>query len=144
MTTCPECGASSPHELICSAVFDECLVREFVDPAFGIVHHLTVATYMLQHSSKLSSQGWISMRQLLREFLVERKSPLEVRRQNRDVVDSGRRKWKIRSNDGLAKISRTTWTKTILDVRMTTPEVYCADITAWAKAALKDSEEIDL
>lgn len=144
MTTCPECGASLPDELSCSGVFDECLVKEFTDPEYGAVHNLTVAAYMLQHSSKLSRQGWLSTRQILREFLVDGKSPREVRRQNRDMVDSSKRKWKIKSEDGLAKIPPIIWTKTILDVRLTNPEVYCADINAWAKAALKDSLDINL
>ena len=32
---------------------------EYVDPAYGAVHHLTVAAYMLQHSSQLSREGWL-------------------------------------------------------------------------------------
>ncbi len=139
---CPECGAIITGEKTCETQYHECLVKEFTDAGFGAVHHLTVAAYMLQHSSKLSLQGWFETRRLLREFLIEHKPPAEIRRQNKNHVDSGKRKWKITSKDGISKISRTEWTKTILDVRLQNAEVYCADVTAWALAALKDSEEI--
>ena len=139
---CPECGAVNTDEKTCETHYQECLVKEFSDPRYGAVHHLTVAAYMLQHSSKLSLQGWLETRKLLREFLIENKPPAEIRRQNKNKVDSGRRKWNITSTDGIAKISRTDWTKTILDVRLENAEVYCADVTTWAHAALRGSEEI--
>lgn len=139
---CPECGAENIAETTCETRYHECLVREFSDAGFGAVHHLTVAAYMLQHSSKLSPQGWLETRRLLREFLIEHKPPAEIRRQNKDIVDSGKRNWKITAKDGLAKISGTGWTKTILDIRLTDSEDYCADVTAWALSALQDSEEV--
>ena len=136
---CPECGAP---EILCKPRFDEFLVLEFTDAGYGIVHHLTVAAYMLQHSSKLTCEGWLHMRGLLREFLVENKPPAFIRRQNRDLVDSGKRKFKIASKDGLPVITKSTWTKTILDVRMGNAEVYCEDVTAWAKSVLEEAETI--
>ncbi|MBI5353888.1 MAG: hypothetical protein HZB50_14700 [Chloroflexi bacterium] len=132
---CPECGA--PDD-ICKTRFDEFLVLEFTDASFGAVHHLTVSAYMLQHSSKLTREGWLHERELLREFLVENKPPAFIRKQNRDLVDSGKRKFKITSKNGLPVISKTSWTKTILDVRTENAEVYCADVTAWARSVLDD------
>lgn len=139
MSTCPECGA--PDNL-CQIRFDEFLVLEFTDAGYGAVHHLTVTTYMLQHSSKMTSEGWLFQRGLLREFLVENKPPAYIRKQNKDVVDSGKRMFKIKSKTGLPVIDKTTWTKTILDVRMENSEIYCEDITAWANATLQDVEEL--
>ncbi|MCX6067714.1 MAG: DUF5946 family protein [Chloroflexi bacterium] len=136
---CPECGAP---EMSCQSVFDECLVKEFTDAGYGAVHHLTMAAYMLQHSSKLSCDGWLHMRELLREFLVENKSPSFIRQQNKDLVDSGKRKFKITSRDGQPVISQTVWTRTILNIRLDNAEVYCADVTAWAKSVLDESEKI--
>ena len=127
---CPECGAA---ETLCKTRFDEFLVLEFTDAGYGAVHHLTVATYMLQHSSKLTKEGWIYERELLREFLVENKSPSLIRQQVRDSVDSGKRTFKFKSKDGKPAINITTWTKTILDVRTENAEVYCEDVTAWAR-----------
>ncbi|HEY9153184.1 MAG TPA: DUF5946 family protein [Anaerolineales bacterium] len=134
---CPECG--SP-ETLCKTRFDEFLVLEFTDAGYGTVHNLTVSTYMLQHSSKLTKEGWIYERELLREFLVENKSPEFIRKQNKDLVDSGKRKFKITSKDGKRIISKSAWTKTILDVRTENAEVYREDIKAWARSALEDIE----
>ena len=137
---CPECGA--PDQL-CQTRFDEFLVLEFTDAGYGAVHHLTVAAYMLQHSSKLTREGWLHERELLREFLVENKPPAFIRKQNKDLVDNGKRKFKIKSKDGLPVINKTAWTKTILDVRMENAEVYCEDITAWARSVLEEAEAIE-
>lgn len=109
---------------------------------YGEVHNLTVATYMIQHSSKLSLEGWLYERDLLREFIVEKKSPSLIRQQVKDSVDSGKRTFKFKSKDGMPVISKTSWTKTILDVRSENAEVYCADVTAWATAVLGDAEVI--
>ena len=138
---CPECSAL---DILCKTRFDEFLVLEFTDINYGAVHHLTVTTYMLQHSSKLTREGWLHMRQLLKEFLVENKPPEQVRKQNRDLVDSGKRKFKIASRDGLPVINKSAWTKTILDVRSENAEVYCADVTAWARSALEEAETIQI
>jgi len=99
---------------------------------------------MLQHSSNLTREGWLYERELLRAFLVEDKTPAFIRRQNRDWVDGGKRTFKIKSKDGSPFINRSAWTKTILNVRAENAEVYCADITTWAGAVLKDAEEIKL
>jgi len=136
---CPECGAP---DTLCKTRFDEFLVLEFTDAGFGAVHHLTVAAYMLQHSSKLTREGWLHERELLREFLVENKPPAFIRKQNKDLVDSGKRKFKIKSRDGVPVISKTTWTKTILDVHVENAEIYCEDVTAWAKSTLAEAEVI--
>ena len=136
---CPECGA--PDNL-CHTRFDKFLVLEFTDAGYGAVHHLTVAAFMVQHSSKMTREGWLFERGLLREFLVENKPPAYIRKQNKDVVDSGKRTFKIKSKTGLPVINKITWAKTILDVRMENPEVYCEDIAAWARSVLEEAEEV--
>lgn len=134
---CPECGAP---DSACATRFDEFLVLEFTGAGYGAVHHLTVATYMLQHSSKLTKEGWLYERELLREFLVENKPPAFIRKQNKDKVDSGKRDFKIKSKTGQCIISKSTWTKTILDVRTDSAETYCVDVTEWARSALAEAE----
>ena len=138
---CPECGAP---ETLCQTRFDEFLALEFTDAGYGAVHHLTVTAYMIQHSSKLTREGWLHERELLREFLVENKPPAFIRKQNRDLVDSGKRTFKIKSRDGLSVINKSTWTKTIIDVRTENAEVYCADVSTWATAVLEDAETIKI
>lgn len=136
---CPECGAT---DSLCRSRFDEFLALEFSDMSYGEVHNLTVATYMIQHSSKLSLEGWLYERDLLREFIVEKKSPSLIRQQVKDNVDSGKRTFKFKSKDGKPIISKTSWTKTILDVRVENAEVYCADVSAWARVVLGEAEAI--
>ena len=138
---CPECGATDE---LCKTRFDEFLALEFSDMGYGAVHNLTVATYMIQHSSKLSREGWLYERDLLREFIMEKKSPSLIRQQVKDAVDSGKRTFKFKSTDGKPVINKTTWTKTILDVRTENAEVYCEDVAAWAKSALDDTEMITI
>ncbi len=138
---CPECGA--PDNL-CQTRFDEFLVLEFSDPGYGAVHNLTVATFMLQHSSRMSKEGWLYERELLREFLVKNKSPEFIRKQNRDLVDSGKRTFKFKSKNGKPVIDKTTWKKTILDVRYENAEMYREDITAWARSALEEAEGLEV
>ena len=138
---CPECGAP---ETLCQTRFDEFLVLEFTDAGYDTVHHLTVTAYMIQHSSKLTREGWLHERGLLHEFLVENKPPAFIRKQNRDLVDSGKRTFKIKSRDGKPVINKSSWTKTILDVRTENAEVYCTDVNVWARSVLEDAETIIL
>ncbi len=139
LINCPECGAP---EALCQTRFDEFLALEFTNADYGIVHHLTVTAYMLQHSSKLTREGWLHERELLREFLVENKSPAFIREQNRDLMDSGKRTFKIKSRDGKPVINKTSWAKTILNVRTENAEVYCVDVAAWARSVLDEAESI--
>ena len=138
---CPECGAT---DNLCKSRFDEFLALEFSDMSYGEVHNLTVATYMIQHSNKMSLEGWMYERDLLREFIVEKKSPSLIRQQVKDSIDSGKRTFKFKSKDGKPVISKTSWTKTILDVRSENAEVYCADVNAWAQSVLEEAETITL
>ena len=138
---CPECGAP---DLLCKTRFDEFLVLEFTDTGYGAVHHLTVTAYMLQHSSQLTREGWLHERELLREFLIENMPPSFIRQQNKDLVDSGKRTFKIKSRDGQRVIHKSAWTRTILDVHTENAETYCADVAAWARSVLEDVREIIL
>lgn len=141
MMNCPECGAL---DSLCKERFDEFLILEFTDAGYGAVHHLTVAAYMIQHSSRMTREGWQYERDLLREFLVEKKSPATIRKQIKDTVDSGKRTFKFKSKTGVPVIDKTTWSKTILDVRSENAEVYCEDITAWARSVLEEAEAIEI
>lgn len=141
MSNCPECGA--PNTL-CQTRFDEFLVLEFTDAGYGAVHHLTVATFMVQHSSRMTREGWMYERDLLREFLVENKPPQLVRKQIKNSVDSGKRTFKFKSKTGVPVINKITWAKTILDVRAENAEVYREDISAWARSVLEETEKLNV
>jgi hypothetical protein len=136
---CPECGA---RDNLCQTRFDEFLALEFSDLHYGTVHNLTVATFILQHSSRMSREGWLYERELLRDFIVNNKSPDLVRQQTSAQLDCGKRTFRFQSKDGKPVISKITWGKTILDVRAENPEMYCEDVTAWARSALEEVEAI--
>lgn len=140
MKPCPECGTP---ETACEARYHECLALEFGDPGYGAVHHLTVAAYMLQHSSKLTRTGWLEMRQLLHAFLVENQAPVAIRQQNKDRLNSGKRQFQIKSKTGERIIAKSSWTKTICDVCTEDAERYRADVAEWARAALAESSGIE-
>ena len=139
MSSCPECGAPDNR---CQTRFDEYLILEFTDAGYGAVHHLTVAAFMVQHSSKMTREGWLFERDLLRQFLVENKPPARIRKQIKDTVDSGKRTFKFKSRDGLPVITKNTWAKTIVDVHAENVEAYCEEITAWARSVLEEAEKI--
>ncbi len=137
---CAECGAPDND---CEARFNECIAREFEDRAYSRVHHLTVSAYMLQHSSKLTREGWLYERDLLREFLLGGKPPEVIRKERSAQVDGGQRTFKIKSRTDLPIIPSVRWTKTVVEVRTDDPQQYCEDVIAWASATLADSELID-
>jgi hypothetical protein len=97
---------------------------------------------MLQHSSRLTKEGWLYERTLLHEFLIDKKPPATIRKQNRDLVDSGKRKFKITAKDGLSKTGKTAWNTTILSVRLDDAATYCGDVNAWARSALAEAEPL--
>jgi hypothetical protein len=138
---CPECGAL---EKACEQRYHECLVKEFTQADFGVVHHLTVSTYMLQHSSQLTPEGWRYERNLLRQFLVDGEDPTRLGRQNRGKLDSGKRDFKITEKGGRPKVTASAWSRTIADVRLSDSETYCRDITAWARAVLEDADHLQV
>ncbi len=137
---CDECGLPGTQ---CEDRFNVCLAKEFEDAQYGKVHNLTVSTYMLQHSSRLTREGWLYERELLREFLTK-KTPEEIRMERKELLDSGKRTFKIRSKTGLPVIPRTTWAKTVLDIRLDNAAKYCEDVRAWAAATLADSERLNI
>lgn len=141
MNTCPECGAP---ERRCEARFHEFLALEYADSAYGAVHHLTVAAYMVQHSSGLSREGWHFERELLQQFLDKGISPSRLRRELASHVDSGRRTFRIKSSNEGPLFDPPAWQKTILDVRDDEPHVYGLDVAAWARAVLTDTEQVRL
>jgi hypothetical protein len=136
---CPECGAPDGA---CETRFHEFLAKEFTDPGYGAVHHLMVTAFMLQHSGKMSREGWLYQRDLLRDFLVNGKTPDVVRKQNRGAVDSRNRKFNINSSDGRPLFDKSTWRKSIMDVDAGDAQKYCRDIAIWAKAVLDDAEKL--
>jgi hypothetical protein len=140
---CPECGAGFPPGEECVDRFNACLALEFENPgSYGAVHHLTVATYMLQHPSRYSREGWLATRKLLVDFLRNGKTTEQVRRENRRRFEGGNKTWSMTKGERIQGLEEVSWSRTIGDVRLENPQVYCADVERWAQSFLEDTEEI--
>jgi Family of unknown function (DUF5946) len=140
---CRECGAALAPGEQCTERFHQCMAKEFKDPTgYGSVHHLTVPAYMLQHPNRYSREGWLAARRLLVEFLVEGKSPANLRKRDRSLLNSSKRRWSITRGERMAGLEEITWSRTIADVRLFDSKVYCSDIIHWAQAVLSDTEEV--
>jgi hypothetical protein len=143
-TTCPACGARWPSaDQDCQAAFYQMLAWENEDPGNGVVHHLMVLVYHLQHPHLYSPEGLAHAKGLLVDFLERGQSPQQVRRMNRDRVDSGRRGWKITARPGSAGAYAhpLRWTVTARDVVAGGIEQYVDNVRRWAEAALRDLKE---
>ena len=141
MVACSECGALLSADESCAERFDRCLAKEFEDwTGYGAVHHLSVTCYWLQHPSRYSRQGWLEARGQLADYLMAGKAPAKVRAQNRQRLDSGRRAWHVTRGERVVLPEGATWSRTVADVRLESAAAYCADVIAWARAVLSDTE----
>ena len=137
---CPRCGAQFPSAELCRNRFDLCLALEYENPtAFGAVHHLMVACYMLQHN-EYSRDVWLEARNMIARFIREGVTPEEMRKQNRSKFDNGHRRWSVTKGAKLPEFDAIVWSRTIAGVRLDNPENYCADVELWANSVLADTE----
>ncbi len=139
---CLQCGAEVPLGRQCRDRFDLCLAYEYENPiTFGAVHHLTVACYMLQHNA-YSRKVWLEAREMVAQFMQQGITPADMRKQNHQRFDSGQRKWSITKGEKLSEFDTIIWSRTIADVRLDSPEIYCADVKRWAISVLEDTADL--
>ena len=137
---CPQCGAMISDGVQCRDRFDQCLALEYELPAaFGKVHFLTVACYMLQHNA-YSREAWLEARDMVAQLIRQEIPPAGIRKENRQRLDNGHRTWSITKGAKLSEFDRIVWSRTIADVRFDSPENYCTDIESWAKSLLEDTD----
>lgn len=135
---CDECGAPRTDGRTCQDYFQQMLFWENEDPARGVVHHLMVLCYYLQHPSLYSAAGLAHGRKLLADFVVHGKSAEEVRRASRERVDSGNRQWSVtaRPDDQGAYERPVAWRMTAADVVAGGPEVYVRNVRVWSESVM--------
>ena len=142
--TCPACGADWRGGQTCEDHFHQMLFWEAEDQRRGVVHHLMVLSYQLQHPHRYSNAGLRYSVGLLVEF-VEQGTPTEVvRARSRDSVDSGKRSWTVtaRPGDAGAYANPVTWTVTAADVIARGADAYVESVREWARSiydALRES-----
>ena len=137
---CPQCGARLAH-IRCLIYFDTFQVREFEQPAYFSVHHISVPCYLLQHNM-YSREGWLMTRECLRKFLNCNTLTSMNADWDRTKFDSGHRTWNFTKGGKLAGVENILWSRTIADVRLDTADQYCADVLSWGKSILVDTEAL--
>ena len=139
---CPQCGAIYPSGETCQEHFEACLALEYEHPqAYGSVHMLTVACYMLQHNL-YSRRGWLETRQMVAQTIRLGTTSAEIRNEYQRKLDSGQRKWSVNKGEKLAEFDAIRWARTIADLRLDSPARYVADVKRWAECVLEDTEWI--
>lgn len=141
--TCAQCGANYASDETCQQRFEACLALEYENPtAYGAVHLLSVACYMLQHNL-YSREGWLETRELVRLTISQEATTADIRKMNRDRLDSGVRKWSVTKGAKLAQFAAIRWSRTIADIQLENPEGYVSDVKQWAISVVEDTLEID-
>jgi hypothetical protein len=137
--TCPECGAVLPEGSTCQSIFDEFLALEFTDPAYGEVHFLTVACFMIQHG-RYSDAALTWIGQKLRAYLEEGEPIGQIRQQAASEAGPQVRTWKVMRQTGERPLPRIAWSVTIMDVANHFEEAasYREWVTRWARATLQE------
>lgn len=138
--TCPACGARWHYDETCETHFHQMLFWEAEFPELGIVHHLMVLGYHLQHPYLYSEEGLKHSKQLLAQFVVDGLSPQEVRDKQREQVDSGNRTWKVTARpDSQGQYENPVhWTMTAADVVASGSAHYIERVQAWAQSIYDD------
>lgn len=140
--TCPECGASLPVQTTCQDLFDAMLVKEFNDPAYGQVHMLTVACFMIQHNG-YSDEALVWIAQQLRANLEQGLPAEQIRRQAARGAQQQNRAWKVTRQPSARALPRIHWSMTIADVAgAADAATYCALVTAWARKTLEEMQPL--
>jgi hypothetical protein len=137
-STCPECGAAL-DETSCQSIFDSFLALEFSDPAYGAVHMLTVACFMIQHR-RYSDEGLVWIERKLRDVLVSGVPVDEIRRQAGKETGQGKRAWKVNRQPGERLLPKIHWSMTIADVASNYQDAasYSELVRRWASATLEE------
>jgi uncharacterized protein DUF5946 len=135
---CPACGAASSPGATCRDCFDALLAFENErPPAFGAVHHLTVACYFLQHPAGYALRTLELWHELLADSLDGRAAPREL--QARFAKRFGGATRVRDANAVLPAWWPRTWSTTVCDVLCATAplpstEDYVQRARDWAMA----------
>ena len=123
---CAWCG-----ELDCRTIFDHCIAREFEDPAFFVVHHLSVAAYRLQHGA-VTADAAPALRDLILTHLDDAPNSYSMRR-IRDQFDGARP-----VSEEARSPAATPGAESIGSVDFSSAERYCASVRHWARSVAEN------
>jgi hypothetical protein len=140
---CPECGAILNEGSSCRTIFDSFLVLEFTKPAYGEVHMLTVACFMIQHR-RYSDEALNWIEEKLRANLEGGIPAEQIRRQASKETGQGKRTWKVTRRSGDSPLQKIAWSMTIADVasKYHDAESYRDCINQWARTTLLEMKPL--
>jgi hypothetical protein len=141
--TCPECGAKLNDNTTCEEMFNSLLALEFNDPAYGQVHMLTLACYMIQHG-RYSDEALAWIEEQLRANLEDGISSEQIRRHAARETSPGKRSWKVTRRPGAKPLPKVAWSMTIADIAGHYQDAagYCGLIKQWARTTLKEMKPL--
>lgn len=136
---CADCGASHIEGRTCQSIYHEFLDLEFKNPAYGSVHFLTVACYMIQHNG-YSDDALLWVESKLRTYLMNNLTGSEIHKLAAKDTDSGTRKWEVKRKWDAPSLPKVSWSMTIADVarQKYDAESYCELITEWGHRTLNE------
>jgi hypothetical protein len=132
-----------PEGANCQSLFDELLALEFSDMAYGAVHFLTGACFMIQHN-RYSDEALAWIEDKLRAHL-ERGVPIhQVRRQAARETQQATRTWRVERQPGARQLPEVAWSMTIADAfaARNDAERYRQVVTEWARAVLQEMQSL--
>lgn len=141
--TCPECGAILQGNLTCESVFNEFLNLELTSAAYGQVHLLTVACYMIQHG-RYTDEALLWIEKRLRDYL-EKGLPVErIRQQAAYETSQNQRTWKATRRPDDPPQAYIPWSMTIIDVaaQYRDPDSYRQLVEEWARRTLSEMQPL--
>jgi Family of unknown function (DUF5946) len=125
------------HFPSCEEKFHHALTLDFTNLEYGMVHHLLVTTYMLQHN-RYTTQAAFGIVQIMQTLLES--APSEHHRQLVRQNSSGTTRV-IRREP--APPLRAVWQHTIGDVDLSSGEAYIRTVRAWAETTFADFLEVN-
>lgn len=140
---CLDCGARLEAGTTCQSIFDSFLTLEFSDPAYGEVHFLTVACFMVQHGRYSDATlAWIQSK--LRAYLEENLPVSEIRRSAADETNNVERGWQVLRQAQDRPLPKINWQVTIADVAEHAADAadYCNWVRRWGAATLRQMDAL--
>ncbi len=124
-------------------IFDEFLSLEYTNPAYGQVHFLTVACFMIQHR-RYSDEGLVWIQSTLRTSLEQQLTGQQLRQLAAKGTDGATRTWKVTRQPDAPPLPKVAWSMTITDVaqHMQDAESYCEQVKQWARTTLQQMESV--